>query len=1021
MRKHLFLIILFFACIHAYAQQTKNISGTVYDSNTGETLIGVSVVETGTTNGTVTDMDGKYTLKIASGQVTFSYVGYQKETLNIPKSGVYNARLESDNKLDEVIVVGYGTQKKSDLTGSLSSISSKDIKNYAVSNASELLTGKAAGVFVAASSGQPGSDAVIRIRGLGTVNDNNPLYVVDGQFMDNIGSLNPSDIERMEVLKDASASAIYGSRGSNGVILITTKGGVKGETVVTLDAYVGMKNSYKALDMMNSDQYYNFIMEAYKHDETFQNSMKGKFTNQYKKGYNTNWWNEVTRTAFTQNYNLSIRKGSEKSRSAISLGYVDDQGAIITTEFQRLSLKLNQEYDINDYITVGATVNLAKIKKRDAGAIPSFDFIQKADPFTPVINPLVDPSSANYEYNKYAPTEWSYDPNPVAMLELPNRYNDVFNVFGNAFAQIKLAKGLSYRVQYSFERYQDVAKDFRPVYTSTFSDDNLANKESKYSTETQLSNSSYVTSNYLVEQRLNYNGSWKKHNLDAMVAMTYEKNSNEGINGFKRNALGNDDIYQILSAQTVGDQVSGDKVTSSMLSYLGRVNYSYDDRYLATVNFRADGSSRFAKNNRWGYFPSVSLGWRINNEAFFKNLNIENTLSNLKLRLGWGQNGNQRIDRDAPLTLIGTNNEMQWYFGDKYKQGYVPTYVGNADIKWETSQQANVGLDMSFFRNSLEVTMDFYVKETNNMLLNMPIPSFGAFPNSPFFNAGDLKNTGFELVVNYRNQLGKDFNYNVGLNLSTYKTEITKLSSEYLSGNVSRTYVGGPIGRFWGYKQIGIFQNQQEIDNYTDKNGTKIQPNAQPGDFKFAKLGEAGALNDDDDRTFIGDPNPDLIYGFNLGFNYKNFDVSMAFQGMLGNDIWNVAKGTLSSAGRQNALAAAYTKAWTKEGDTNALYPRITNSDSNNNMRGSSFYVEDGSYLRLQNMQIGYTIPSQLCRKSNLFSSCRIYVSAQNLFTLTGYSGLDPELGINNPLDMGVDATRYPSSRTFTFGVNLQF
>lgn len=1021
MRKHLFLIILLFACINAFAQQTKNISGTVYDSNTGETLIGVSIVETGTTNGTVTDMDGKYTLKITSGQVTFSYVGYKKETLNIPKSGVYNARLESDNKLDEVVVVGYGTQRKSDLTGSLSSISSKDIKNYAVSNASELLTGKAAGVFVAASSGQPGSDAVIRIRGLGTVNDNNPLYVVDGQFMDNISSLNPSDIERMEVLKDASASAIYGSRGSNGVILITTKGGVKGETVVTLDAYVGVKNSYKALDMMNSDQYYNFIMEAYKHDDTFQNSMKNKFTNQYNKGYNTNWWNEVTRTAFNQNYNLSIRKGSEKSRSAISLGYVDDQGAIITTEFRRLSLKLNQEYDINDYITVGATVNLAKIKKRDAGAIPSFDFIQKADPFTPVINPLVDPSSANYEYNKYAPTEWSYDPNPVAMLELPNRYNDIFNVFGNAFAQLKLAKGLSYRIQYSFERYQDVGKDFRPVYTSTFSEDNLANKESKYNTETQLSNSSYVTSNYLVEQRLNYNGSWKKHNLDAMVAMTYEKNSNEGINAFKRNALGNDDIYQILSAQTIGDQASGDKVTSSMLSYLGRVNYSYDDRYLATVNFRADGSSRFAKNNRWGYFPSVSLGWRISNEAFFKNLNIDNTLSNLKLRLGWGQNGNQRIDRDAPLTLIGTNKEMQWYFGDKYKQGYVPTYVGNADIKWETSQQTNIGLDMSFFKNSLEVTMDFYIKETNDMLLNMPIPSFGAFPNSPFFNAGDLKNTGFELVTNYRNRIGKDFNYNVGLNLSTYKTEITKLSSEYLSGNVSRTYVGGPIGRFWGYKQIGIFQNQQEIDSYTDKNGTKIQPNAKPGDFKFAKLGEAGALNDDDDRTFIGDPNPDLIYGFNLGFNYKNFDVSMAFQGMLGNDIWNVAKGTLSSAGRQNALAAAYTKAWTKEGDTNALYPRITNSDSNNNMRGSSFYVEDGSYLRLQNMQIGYTIPSQLCRKSNLFSSCRIYVSGQNLFTLTGYSGLDPELGINNPLNMGVDTTRYPSSRTFTFGVNLQF
>lgn len=796
---------------------------------------------------------------------------------------------------------------------------------------------------------------------------------------------------------------------------------MKGETTVTLDAYVGVKNSYKALNMMNSDQYYNFIMKAYENDASFQNSMKDKFTNQYQKGYNTNWWNEVTRTAFNQNYNLSIRKGTDNSRSSLSLGYVDDQGAIITTEFKRLSLKANLEYDINKFITVGANVNLAKIRKRDAGAIPSFDFIQKADPFTPVISPLVDPSSENYEYNKYAPTEWSYDPNPVAMLELPNRYNDIFNVFGNVFAQIKLYKGLSYRVQYSFERYHDTFKDFRPVYSSTFSEDNLANQESKYNKETQLNNNSAVTSNYQVEQRLNYNTTIGRHKLDAMVAMTYEKNSSEGINAFKRKALGNDEIYQILDAQTAGDNTSGGKETSSMLSYLGRINYVYDDRYLATVNFRADGSSRFAKRNRWGYFPSVSLGWRVSNEEFFKNLNIENTISNLKLRVGWGQNGNQRIDRDAPLTLIGTNNENQWYFGNGYSQGYVPTYVGNADIKWETSQQTNVGLDMSFFKNSLDVSMDFYVKKTSDMLLNMPIPSFGAFPNSPFFNAGDLKNTGFEIVVNYRNQIGKDFNYNVGLNMSTYKTEVTKLTSEYLSGNTSRTYVGGPIGRFWGYKQIGIFQNQEEIDNYVDKNGTKIQPNAQPGDFKFAKLGESGELNDDDDRTFIGDPNPDLIYGFNLGFSYKNFDVSMAFQGTIGNDIWNVAKGSLASAGRQNALADAYTKAWTKDGDLDAVYPRITNSDSNNNMRGSSFYVENGSYLRLQNMQIGYTLPSHICQKSKLFSSCRFYVSGQNIFTLTGYSGLDPELGINNPLDMGVDTTRYPSSRTFTFGVNLQF
>ena len=392
---------------------------------------------------------------------------------------------------------------------------------------------------------------------------------------------------------------------------------------------------------------------------------------------------------------------------------------------------------------------------------------------------------------------------------------------------------------------------------------------------------------------------------------------------------------------------------------------------------------------------------------------------NLKLRFGYGRSGNTAIPSYRSLSTIASS--FYPMYGSDLSYGASIDRPANPSLRWETTDMVNLGLDMSFFKNSLDVSMDFYVKKTSDMLLNMPIPSFGAFPNSPFFNAGDLKNTGFEIVVNYRNQIGKDFNYNVGLNMSTYKTEVTKLTSEYLSGNTSRTYVGGPIGRFWGYKQIGIFQNQEEIDNYVDKNGTKIQPNAQPGDFKFAKLGESGELNDDDDRTFIGDPNPDLIYGFNLGFSYKNFDVSMAFQGTIGNDIWNVAKGSLASAGRQNALADAYTKAWTKDGDLDAVYPRITNSDSNNNMRGSSFYVENGSYLRLQNMQIGYTLPSHICQKSKLFSSCRFYVSGQNIFTLTGYSGLDPELGINNPLDMGVDTTRYPSSRTFTFGVNLQF
>ena len=1016
--KKQFLTVLIASAISssAFAQQEKTITGTVYDRSTGEPLIGVTIKENGSDNGTITDVNGKYRLKVKSNQVSVSYVGYTSTTLKTLNGGTYDISLDTDNTLNEIVVVGYGTQRKSDLTGALSSISGKDVKNYATSNVSNLLAGKAAGVYVATSSGQPGSDAVVRVRGLGTVNDNNPLYVVDGQFMDNISSVNPADIDRMEVLKDASACAIYGSRGSNGVILITTKSGVKGQTVINLDASIGVRSSYKALDMMDSDQYYDFITTAYADDATFD---KEKFTNQYNKGYDTDWWKECTRSAFNQNYNLSIRTGSEKSRTALSVGYVDEEGAIIETGFHRLNARLSEEYDLNKYITLGATVNVASMRKRDTGALASFEHIQKADPFTPVINPLVDPSSENYEYNKWAPTEWSFDPNPVSELKLNDRHNDLFNVFGNAFAKINFTKDFSYRVQFSFERNSDTFKSFKPIYSATFSDDMLGNRESKYNTQTEVTNNTATTFNYLVEQRLNYNRNFGKHHLDAMVAMTYEKNSSEGINAFKRNALGNDEIYRILSAQTTGDQVSGDKTTTSMLSYLGRVNYSFDDRYLATVSFRADGSSRFAKGNRWGYFPSVSLGWRISNEKFFQNSSLGRVFDNLKLRLGWGQNGNQRIDDTAALTLIGTDNEKQWYFGTGYSQGYVPTYQGNSEIKWETSTQANIGLDMALLHNTLDLSMDFYVKKTSDMLLQKPIPSFGAYPNSPFFNAGDLKNTGFEFVANYRNHVG-DFNYHVGINLSTYKTKVTKLTSEYLTGSVSRTYVGGPIGRFYGYKQIGIFQTQEEIDNYVDKDGNKIQPNAHPGDFKFAKLGESGALNDDDDRTFIGDPNPDLIYGFNLSFEFKGFDLSMAFQGTLGNDIYNAAKGTLATVGYQNALADAYTKAWRQAGD-NAVYPRITTSNDNNNYRVSSFMVEDGSYLRLQNIQLGYTLPSKLMAKLRYVNSCRFYISAQNLFTITGYSGLDPDLGSSSALNMGYDSTRYPSSRTIMFGVNLQF
>lgn len=1002
----------------ALAQSAKTISGTVYDGGTGEPLIGATVREAGTSNGTMTDAVGHFQLNVSSNQISVSYVGYETTQVKTAKAGNYEVRLVSDNTINEVVVVGYGTQRKSDLTGSLSSVSSKDFKDYATSNVSNLIAGKAAGVYVSTASGQPGEDAVVRVRGLGTVNDNSPLYVVDGQFMDNISSVNPADIDRIEVLKDASATAIYGSRGSNGVILITTKGGKSGQTSVALDASIGWRSSYKALDMMDSKQYYEFITTAYANEPSFD---KEKFTNQYNKGYDTNWWDEVTRAAFNQNYNLSVRTGIEKSRTALSLGYVDEEGALICTDFSRITARLNQEYDINKYVTLGATINIASMKKKDASTLAQFDQIQKADPFTPVVNPLVAPGSENYEYNKYAPTEWSWDPNPVSRLRLIDSRHNYFNAFGNVFAQVNLTHDLHYRFQFSFEHDNDTYKSFTPIYTSVFSDDNLANMQSKSNAYTQFTHNTSWVKNYMVENRLNYSHDFGKHHLDVMGAITYEKNNNEGVNAYKHTAVGNDEAYRVLDAQTLGDRASGGRTQTSMMSYLGRVNYAYADRYLATVNFRADGSSRFAKKNRWGYFPSFSLGWRVSSEPFFQKSPLASWVDNLKLRAGWGQNGNQRIDAQAPLTLIATDTEKKWWFGNGFVTGYVPSYQGNSDIKWETSEQTNIGLDVTLFHNALDMSFDYYIKKTKDMLLQNPVPSFGGYPNSPFVNAGDVRNNGFEFVANYHNHAG-DFNYHASINLSTYKTKVTSLTQDYLTGAVSRTYVGGPMGRFWGNKQIGIFQSQEEIDNYVDADGVRYQPNAHPGDFKFAKLGDGkGEINDEEDRTFIGDPNPDLIYGFTVGLEWKGFDLSAAFQGTLGNDIYNVDKGTLSVPGTQNALADALNKAWKREGDTGAEWPRITTNNDNNNWRVSSFMVEDGSYLRLQNLQVGYTLPMSIMAKLRYVKTARVYFSAQNLFTITGYSGLDPDLGTTSALNLGYDNVRYPSSRTFMFGVNLTF
>lgn len=1004
-------------CSASYAQIRKEVRGVVKDGE-NKPLAGVSISIKGTNTVVISDEQGRYSINAVEGdQLEFSYTGMETKSTPVGKGNQLNIELASAaGSLDDVVVIGYGTQKKSDLTGSVVSLSEKNFKNYAVPNVSQLLQGKAPGVFVSTLSGQPGEQAVVRIRGFGTVNDNNPLYVIDGQLFNDLNNINPNDIQNIEVLKDASATAIYGSRGANGVILVTTKRARAGESIASFDSYVGVKSNYNPPRMQNSEQFYNFISTAYKNAAQ---TVDPKFTKQYERGYNTNWWDELSRDALTQNYNFNVRSGGEKSQSYFSLGYLDDKGPLIETDFSRLSLKFNAQYDLSKRITVGVNAGVARNKSRNSGSLPRFDFLLQAEPFIPVINPLVSPDEPNYEYDKYAPTEWAFNPNPVSIMKLNDRQSRDINLFGNVFGRLKLFDGLSYFVQYNFEQNNNRFKLFVPTYRAVFSDLNLANQESKYNNVAQLTeNTSYVVRS-VIEQRLNYSKSFANHHFDAMVAMTYDENRSEVISAFKTGAPGNEEAFRVFDAANAGAQISGRPFETAILSYLGRLNYSYDDRYLLTLNFRADGSSVFSPGRKWGYFPSFSAGWRVNNERFFRELAVNNIFSNLKLRAGWGRTGNQNINSYAPVTLIGTNIENQWNFGTGPSQGYVPTNIGNPDIKWETSEQTNVGLDVGILNERLSVSIDYFVKKTKGMLLQPPLPVFSGYPNNPYSNAGSVENKGLELAVNYRTAIGQ-LDVNLGGNASFYKNNVTALDggNRPLYGNVSKTEVGGPISRFFGWVTEGIFQNQKEIDQYVGSGGEKIQPNATPGDFRFADL-DGNSVIDDKDRTYIGNPHPDLIYGFNIGVSYKNFDLSAFFQGTLGNELWNGMK-SLTYPGASNAPEDAYTKAWFKEGDK-ATYPKPSLLNGNNNFRASNWWVEPGSFLRLQNIQLGYNVPGGLLKKSKLASSCRIYVSGQNLVTITKYSGMDPEIGAVNPLNLGYDPIRYPSARTVLAGINVQF
>ena len=1006
----LLVVSLFcFLGIQAFAQSKAiSLSGTVTDLK-GQALIGVNVVATGTTSGTITDMDGKWALSVptTATELKFSYIGYTDKAVAIGTSRVINVQLaESTEQIDELVVIGYGSVRKSDLTGAVSSVKESSISRQPVASAAQALQGLVPGVKVTANSGSPGGSISVRIRGIGTVGDSDPLYVVDGMPVNDIAYLSTNEIEAIEVMKDASATAIYGARGANGVIMVTTKHGKKGKDVISINSYWGTSQINTDLNLLTGKQWYDLQTEINKTRTTPINLANAD------PNISTNWLKEVSQKAVVQNHDLSFSGGSENFTYNMSLGYLNQEGTIKKTDYERINARFNMERKMNKVITVGTNAAISSSSRNKvlegSNTVGIINSAIKLEPVVPVKN--ADGTWGASKYIDY--------PNPVAAIEFTNSNEKNLNFVGNIYATVNLAKGLYFKSSLGIDYLRYDSYDFDPVYTVNTYQKNAVNKVSRgYS----------KNNNILFENTLNFNRTFnEKHNFGALLGYTAEQTRYENIYATKQNTPNNDPELQYLDAAQLATSATaaGGAYESSILSFLGRVNYSYDDRYLATASIRRDGSSRFGKSNQYGNFPSFALAWKISNESFFADLN-QNILNSAKLRAGWGQVGNQSISNYAFQNLISTNGQYAYLFGkpEVVYQGAVAVALGNKDVKWEATESTNIGIDLGFFKNKLTASVEYYNKTTKDMLIQEPIPLFLGFETGPTTNVGSARNSGVEIQAEWRAKIGKNFNYNIGGNISTIKNEMLSLgSSKFISGgairngNATYTSVGNPIGSFWGYKTDGLVQTAEQL---ADVN--KRQPNAGLGYVVFVDVNGDKVLSDLD-KTIIGKPLPDFYYGFNVGFEFKGLDFAAIFEGTYGNDIFNAMRYFTYDLGDVTNKSVDVLNYWTPT-NTNTTIPRLNGNDKNDNKRISDLYVEDGSYLRLKTLQLGYTIPQSISSKVYM-SSLRVFITGQNLLTFTKYSGPDPEIGqitSTNTLSRGVDIGTYPQAQTFTAGINITF
>ena len=1050
--KHLtYRIALIFAimglsCANAFAQQVK---GTVKDAS-GQPVVGAALVVEGTSVGTVADLDGNFVFDAsvpADAVLVVSSIGYKTAKVPVGGAAVINVVLEADTELlEDVVVVGYGVQKKAVVSAAISTVGSEMLDKVGAVRVDDALKGLTPGVTVTSNNGQPGSGSQIRIRGIGTINDSNPLYVVDGMpVTGGIDYLNPADIERLDILKDAASCAVYGTRGANGVIIVTTKSGAKDRVSVNYDFQYGLSNPWRKREVLNATEY-----ALLRNEGAINAGQKPAYDDPYSFGEGTDWQEEIfNRNAPTMSHNLSVSGTSGKNSYFISASYFTQEGIIggnvDRSNYERFTVRVNDRYNLFDATDkriwlnkMNVNLNVSYSRTFTRGISTNSEYgspLGSAITLSPLLDVYVDPADEAAVVADYAGTNAGYNlvrddegrlftipgssynemTNPVADLSLPGEKNNYDRFLVGGDVELQLVDGLTFRSSINADLSFGGTDGWMPNYYLN------SNRRQSYSNVWSSMNRGIV---WQVENTLTYQKEFAdKHNLTVMLGQSALESTGRNLGGANMHLMDEDPDKANLNFATglQEDQTSygGPWDDYRLSSLFARVSYDFDDRYMVQATVRRDGSSRFGENNRFAIFPSASVAWNIKNEPFLKD--TAPWLSSLKIRASWGRNGNDAIPafRYAALTSSGNN----YVFGSGAVEGGEQIVTGvkasvtpNPELKWETSDQTDVGIDASFFANSLQFSADYFYKRTDGMLIEMPVPSYIG-ESKPWGNSGTMSNSGVELDLNYRYSIG-DFNFAVGANATWLTTNLINAGNETgildraswsTGGTIIRGENGMPFPYFYGYKTDGIFQNSSEVASHVNAQGEALQPNAQAGDVRFVDVNNDGVL-DDKDRTMIGKCTPDWTYGFNASIEWKGIDFSMVWQGVAGNSVFDGTRRTdVSSSNMPKWMLGR----WTGEGSTNEL-PRYTLNDLNQNWRISDLYVKDASYLRLKNITLGYTLPAKWTN-TIFVKKLRVYVAAENLLTLTRYDGFDPEIA--DYVDRGV----YPQARTFQFGVNLAF